>query len=151
MDSADGAWLTPRQILGGLRAALRAERQAIADYRAHAAGAQVSETREAFEALADVEAGHAARLEARLTDLGEPPSGSLSLPQAAGTGLAEWLASDLKGEQWAIGEYARLVSWILDDEATVELMTELLVDEIRHAAWLRSALRSAATGPGGAA
>jgi rubrerythrin len=60
--------------------------------------------------------------------------------------LAEWLAHDLRGEQWAIVEYARLVAGIMDDDATAELMSELLQDEIRHARWLKAALRAVEKG-----
>jgi bacterioferritin (cytochrome b1) len=56
--------------------------------------------------------------------------------------LADHLAQDLVGEQWAIVEYARLVAGISNHEETTELMTELLLDEICHARWLKSTLRS---------
>ena len=62
--------------------------------------------------------------------------------QTVGGILADWLAYDLKGEQWAIVEYARLVAGIVDDDETAELMAELLQDEIRHARWLKSTLRA---------
>ncbi len=136
------AQLTSDEILGGLNAALRAERLAVADYGAHARASDQLAIREALEALRDVEREHALRLSLRITALGGSPSSQEATPTRVGDGLAASLASDLEGEQWAIVEYARLVAGIVDDDETVDLMTELLLDEIRHASWLKSTLRS---------
>jgi bacterioferritin (cytochrome b1) len=134
--------LTPDEILDGLNAALRAERLAVADYEAHARASDQPAIREALETLRDVEREHALRLALRITALGGSPASQKASPKQAGDGLAASLASDLEGEQWAIVEYARLVAGIFDDDETVNLMTELLLDEIRHADWLKSTLRS---------
>ena len=133
--------LTPEQVLTGLNEALRAEHQAVADYAAHADACDRLDMREALEALRDVECEHARCLALRIGALGgEPASAPIEL-QSPGDALADWLASDLASEQWAIVEYARLVAGIVDDDETAELMTELLVDEISHAGWLKSAIR----------
>lgn len=134
--------LTAAQILDGLHAAILAEIQAVADYHSHAQVAPEAEMGEALATLSDVEREHALRLAERLTALGgSPPGEQPAAPPVAGT-LADWLAHDLAGEQWAIVEYARLVAGILDDDETAELMAELLRDEIRHARWLKSTLRA---------
>jgi bacterioferritin (cytochrome b1) len=134
--------LTAEEILDGLHVAILAEIQAVADYDSHAQAAPEAEMGEALAALADVEREHALRLAERITALGgSPPSGKPRAQPPSGT-LADWLAHDLKGEQWAIVEYARLVAEIVDDDETAELMAELLRDEIRHARWLKSALRT---------
>ena len=75
------------------------------------------------------------------------PTGALPRvePRVAGDSLRDWIKADLEAEQWAIVEYARLVADIVDDDETVELMTELLFDEIRHATWLKTTLRSLRT------
>ena len=133
--------LTADEILHGLNRALLAERQAVADYQAHAQASDRADVREALETLRDVEREHALRRSLRITALGGTPTSQAPQPQPAGDTLASWLARDLEGEQWAIVEYARLVAGIVDDDATAELMAELLLDEIRHAAWLKSTLR----------
>lgn len=134
--------LGPDEILEGLYAALLAEMQAIVDYESHGQAVPDAQMSEALVALADVEREHALRLSQRLVALsGEPPSDQLEAQPLVGT-VAEWLAHDLAGEQWAIVEYARLVAGIMDDDDTAELMAELLRDEIRHARWLKSALRA---------
>jgi bacterioferritin (cytochrome b1) len=88
-----------------------------------------------------VEREHALRLAERIAALGGNLPGAQPEAQPAGATLEEWLAHDLSGEQWAIVEYARLVAGIVDDDETAELMAVLLRDEIRHARWLKSALR----------
>jgi bacterioferritin (cytochrome b1) len=132
--------LSPAEILAGLQAALLAEQQAVADYGAHARSSPSPDIAEALEALRDVEQEHARRLSSRIVALGDSPAQHEVLPQPAGEGLEQWLEHDLRGEQWAIAEYARLIAGILDDQETAELMAELLVDEIRHARWLKATL-----------
>jgi len=134
--------LDANEILDGLMKALQAEHQAVTDYNAHAQACARPDIQDALETLRDVEREHALRLALRIVALGgSPPSETLE-PQSAGDALAEWLAQDLTGEQWAIVEYARLVAGIVDDAETAEMMAELLFDEIRHATWLKSALRN---------
>lgn len=133
--------LSDKEIMASLNVALLAEYRAIADYDAHAQATQQPEIRTALETLRDVEQEHAMRLVSRITALGGTPASPSLAPQPLGDTLASWIASDLQGEQWAIVEYARLVAGILDDDETAHLMSELLADEIRHAAWLRSTLR----------
>jgi bacterioferritin (cytochrome b1) len=128
-----------------LNLALLAELQAIADYDAHAQAAKQPEMRTALETLRDVEQEHAMRLLSRITALGGTPASQIPTPEPLGDSLVSWISRDLQGEQWAIVEYARLVAGILDDEETAQLMGELLADEIRHAAWLRSVLRALQT------
>lgn len=134
--------LSTDEILEGLTKALQAEQQAVADYNAHADACAHLDIQEALETLRDVEREHALRLAVRITALGGSPPSEEAKPQPAGDTLADWLSRDLAGEQWAIVEYARLVAGIVDDGATAELMTELLMDEIRHARWLKSTLRA---------
>ena len=133
--------LTPDEILSGLNQALQAERQAVADYATHARACGRPDIRDALEALCEVEQGHARRLELRIAALsGTPAGGARSDPQTNGT-VVSWLTQDLANEQWAIVDYARLVAGIVDDDETTDLMTELLLDEIRHATWLKTTLR----------
>jgi bacterioferritin (cytochrome b1) len=134
--------LTADEILACLSAALEAEEQAAADYQAHAQATDQTSIREALETLSDVEQEHALRLTLRITALGGRPARPAPEARPAGDSLAGWLAQDLEGEQWAIVEYARLVAGAVDDDETAELMAELLWDEIKHARWLKSTLRS---------
>jgi bacterioferritin (cytochrome b1) len=140
MDKPTPVRLSPDEILAGLRAALLAEQQAVADYGAHAQASQSQEIAEALEALRDVEQEHARRLASRLRALGDAPAQDKVPPEPVGESLVAQLQHDLCGEQWAIVEYAHLVAGILDDEETAEMMTELLADEIRHARWLKAIL-----------
>ncbi len=133
--------ITPVQILEGLHAAYVAEVQAVADYHSHARSASDAEVSEVLAVLGDVERDHAFRLAERIAALGGSPPYDQPAAQPTGGTLAEWLAHDLGGEQWAIVEYARMVAGIVDDDETAELMAELLRDEIRHARWLKLALR----------
>jgi bacterioferritin (cytochrome b1) len=82
------------------------------------------------------------RLQARISALGGTAVDQVPAPRPVGDTLAAWLAQDLQAEQWAIIEYARLVAGIVDDDETAELMAELLLDEIRHAGWLKATLRA---------
>lgn len=134
--------LTRDEILAGLEQALRAERQAVADYHRHAQACDQADIREALETLRDVERQHELRLALRITALGGSPPGQAAKPGPGDEALADQLAHDLHDEQWAIVEYARLVAGIADDDETAELVTELLLDEIRHARWLKSTLRA---------
>jgi bacterioferritin (cytochrome b1) len=133
--------LTPDEVLEGLERAVLAERQAVADYGAHAQAYDQPGVREALLALRDVEREHALRLALRITALGGSPPSQEATPKPVGEGLAWSLAHDLEAEQRAIVEYARLVAGIVDDDDTAGLIAELLIDEIRHAAWLKSTLR----------
>jgi bacterioferritin (cytochrome b1) len=140
MDKQPLIQLSPDEILSSLQTALLAERQAVADYDAHARTAQSRGITEGLEALRDVEQEHARRIATRIRVLGASPAEQAVQPQPAGESLVEWLEHDLCSEQWAIVEYARLVAGILDDEETTEMMAELLVDEMRHARWLKATL-----------
>jgi bacterioferritin (cytochrome b1) len=134
--------LTADEILTGLNAALEAEQQAVADYDAHAEDTDDPDLKGALETLRDVEREHALRLALRIAALEGTPSSKTAKPQPGGQTLEARLTKDLEGEQWAIVEYARLVAGIIEDDETADLMAELLLDEIRHAAWLKSVLRS---------
>jgi bacterioferritin (cytochrome b1) len=140
--------LSADAILAGLNRALVAERQAVVDYDDHAQASGQAGIREALETLRDVEAGHAARLATRITLLGGSPTAEIPVARATGETLENRLIYDLEGEQWAITEYARLVAGIVDDDETAGLVAELLMDEIRHAAWLKATLRAVQAGGG---
>jgi bacterioferritin (cytochrome b1) len=134
--------LAPDEVLEGLARAILTERQAVADYGAHAQAYDQPGIRDALQTLRDVEREHALRLALRMTALGGSPPSQEATPMPVGGGLAASLALDLEAEQSAIIEYARLVAGIFDDDETASLLTELLLDEIRHAGWLKSTLRS---------
>jgi bacterioferritin (cytochrome b1) len=134
--------LTADEIMVGLDKALRAERQAVADYHTHAQACDRPDIRNALETLGDVEREHELRLALRITALGGSPASEEAVSKPLGDTMADWLMQDLQGEQWAIVEYARLVADIVDDDETATLMAELLQDEIRHAGWLKTTLRA---------
>jgi bacterioferritin (cytochrome b1) len=55
-------------------------------------------------------------------------------------GTQAMLKVELKLEQQAIKEYAEAVADIVDDMITVEMLEEQLLDEMRHAKWLKQQL-----------
>lgn len=136
------ATLAPHELLKGLTKALRAEWQAVADYGAHAQACDDAEIREALETLGSIEREHAMSLTKRIEALGGSPSSETVVPGSMSGSIANWLEHDLASEQWAIVEYARIVACTVNDAETVDLMIELLLDEIRHATWLKATLNA---------
>ena len=132
--------LTQAETMEALQRALLAEQQAVIDYHHHAQVSDRPGIREALESLRDVEREHALRLMRRIEALGGQPAPLGPQSPPAGKTLSAQLVRDLRGEQWAIVEYARLVAGIVDDDETATLMAELLLDEIQHAAWLKDTL-----------
>lgn len=132
--------LSQEDVIAGLNAALLAELQAAADYDAHAQASDDLSLRVPLETLRDVEQEHSTRLMARIRALGGKPVQPAIRPQRTADSPAGRLMLDLSSEQWAIVEYARVIAGAWDDEETVEMMTELLLDEMRHARWLKTTL-----------
>lgn len=139
--------MTRRQIIAALNNALNAELGATEMYAAHAAAIQEPGIAQAVRAIRDVEQGHARALAERIRTLGgEPvaPGGTATVAgRAAGAvtaqmGTVDMLRLELAEEQKAIVDYAAAIAHIMDDERTLNLLEEHLLDEIRHSRWIKA-------------
>jgi len=115
-------------------------------YRTHASAISEPEIAEGIRAIIPVEHAHAVALTTRISELGGDPAkpgGSASIKgrelasMSRQQGTLAMLKVELKLEQEAIKEYAVAVADIVDDMITVEMLEEQLLDEMRHAKWLK--------------
>jgi bacterioferritin (cytochrome b1) len=60
---------------------------------------------------------------------------------------ADMLLLELSEEQQAMIDYVASIAQIMDDYDTLDLLEEHLVDEMRHARWLKSQIRAAQARP----
>jgi bacterioferritin (cytochrome b1) len=137
--------MTQKEIIRTLQKALQAEISAIEMYTTHCKIIQDSGIVQAVQSIRDVEKGHAKALAKRIRALNEEPvsqseaatiaSRSISNTQAK---TIDMLRLELAEEQNAIVDYANAIARILEDETTLDLLEENLLDEIRHARWLKS-------------
>jgi bacterioferritin (cytochrome b1) len=139
--------MTHEEIIAALNNALNAELGAVEMYSAHARAIQEPGIAQAVRAIRDVEQGHARALTERVRALGgEPvsPGGAATVAgRAAGAataqmGTADMLRLELAEEQKAITDYAEAIAHIMDDERTLDLLEEHLLDEIRHSRWMKA-------------
>ncbi len=125
---------------------LESEFMALECYRTHAAAISEPEIAEGVTAIIPVEHAHAVSLTTRISELGGNPTrpgGPASIrgrelaARSQQQGTLAMLKVELELEQGAIKEYAAAVADIVDDEITVEMLEEQLLDEMRHAKWLK--------------
>jgi bacterioferritin (cytochrome b1) len=132
-----------------LNSLLEAEMSALESYWVHA-GAITDETiAKGIRAIIPAEEAHARNLSERIRELGGSPASERGIagrrdgetnPQGGKEGLRSMLRFELSQEQDAIREYAREVAEIEDDIITLEMLEEQLLDEMRHAKWLKTTL-----------
>ena len=139
--------MTREEIIAALNNALSAEFSAVEMYTAHVCAIRESGIASAVRAIRDVEQGHARALAERIRVLGgvpvEPGGAPAVAGRAAGVGTAQMgtaamLRLELAEEQQAIVDYATAISNIMDDETTLDLLEEHLLDEMRHARWMKA-------------
>jgi bacterioferritin (cytochrome b1) len=115
-------------------------------YRAHASAISESEIAECIRSIIPVEHAHAVSLTTRISELGGNPARPGGPASVQGRELAAaskqqgtqaMLKVELELEQQAIKEYAEAVADIVDDMITVDMLEEQLLDEMRHAKWLK--------------
>jgi bacterioferritin (cytochrome b1) len=118
-------------------------------YRTHAAEISESEIAEGVKSIIPVEHAHAVSLTTRISELGGNPAKPGGQASVRGRDLAAasrrqgtqaMLRLELDLEQEAIKEYAAAVADIEDDAITVDMLEEQLLDEMRHAKWLKQQL-----------
>jgi bacterioferritin (cytochrome b1) len=135
------------QIIEALNHDLRAELSAVEIYAAHAQAIPEEAIAQGVRAIMAVEQRHARDLVDRIKVLGgvpaEPEGIETVAGRAAGAASAqvstvEMLRLELSEEQQAIKDYATQIAEIMDDEETLDLLEEHLVDEIQHSRWLKA-------------
>ena len=132
------------QIIEALKDNLRAELSAVAMYSAHAKAITEDAIAQGVRAIAMVEQRHARDLASRIKALGgtpiEPGGVETVAGRAAGTQVStlDMLRLDLAEEQQAIKSYAVEIAEIMDDEETLDMLQENLIDEIQHSRWMKA-------------
>jgi bacterioferritin (cytochrome b1) len=131
------------KVLNGL---LESELAAVEYYRIHAEAISEEEIADGVRGILPAEQGHAVNLAKRIRELGgvvvEPGGPATKRGQEMGKkskeqGTLGMLRLQLQEEQQAIIDYARQVAEIEDDMVTLEMLEEQLLDEMRHAKWLK--------------
>jgi bacterioferritin (cytochrome b1) len=135
------------QVIEALNDDLRAELSAVELYAAHAEAISQDAIAQSVRAIMAVEARHARDLAARIKALGGTPAEPGGVETVAGRAVgaasaqastADMLRLELAEEQQAIRDYATQIAEIMDDEETVDMLEEHLVDEMQHARWLKA-------------
>jgi bacterioferritin (cytochrome b1) len=135
------------QIIEALDENLRAELSAVEMYAAHAKVIPEDIVAQGVRAIMAVEQRHARDLAARIKALGGTPTGpggaETVVGRSAGAATAqastvEMLRLELAEEQQAIKDYAAEIAEIMEDEETLDMLEEHLVDEIQHSRWLKA-------------
>jgi bacterioferritin (cytochrome b1) len=136
---------------------LEAEWMALEAYRIHAGAIAEKEIADGIKAIIPAESSHALNLSARIRDLGGVPMPSEGPAKQRGREMGEeskkkgtlgMLKQELEQEQNAIKDYATPVAEIVDDLVTLEMLEEQLLDEMRHAKWLKQRILELESGQG---
>jgi bacterioferritin (cytochrome b1) len=143
--------LTKEQIIEALNHDLIAELSAVEMYGAHAEAIAEDAIVQGVRAILSVEEGHAHELTKRIKELGGKPAQPGGAATVAGravgaasgqAGTIEMLKLELGEEQQAIKDYSAQIAEIVDDDETGTLLEEHLHDEIEHARWLKTQIRT---------
>lgn len=135
------------QVIEALNHDLRAELSAVEMYAAHAEAIPQDAIAQGVRAIMAVEGRHARDLTARIKALGgtpaQPGGAETIVGRAVGAtsaqdSTADMLRLELAEEQQAIRDYATQIAEIMDDEETLDLLEEHLVDEMQHARWFKA-------------
>ena len=138
--------MSAQAIIDTLNSLLEAELIALEYYRIHAAAIAEKDIAEGVAAILPAEQSHAVNLAERIRKLGgvpvDPSEGAVERGREMGEktkkqGTLGMLRFELEQEQEAIKAYAGPVADIVDDMTTLEILEEQLLDEMRHAKWLK--------------
>jgi bacterioferritin (cytochrome b1) len=128
---------------------LEAEIMSLEYYRIHAEAIPDEDIAQGIRAILTAEESHAKNLEQRIRDLGGGLPSGLDAALRRGAqmgqeskekGAGGMLRLELSQEQQAIQDYAHGVAEVDDDMVTLEMLEEQLLDEMRHAKWLKKRL-----------
>jgi bacterioferritin (cytochrome b1) len=143
--------LSKEQIIEALNHDLIAELSAVEMYGTHAEAIAEDAIVQGVRAILSVEEGHAHELTRRIKELGGKPAQPGGAATVAGravgaasgqAGTVEMLKLELGEEQQAIKDYSAQIAEIVDDDETGTLLEEHLHDEIEHARWLKTQIRT---------
>ncbi len=138
--------MNPEKMIDLLNHLLEMELMAVEYYRIHAIFIKEPEIAQGVASILPAEHAHAVTLTTRIAELGGipiKPGGPASLKgrelgeASKNQGTLQMLKLELAQEQHAITSYASPIAGILDDIETLELLEEQLLDEMRHAKWLK--------------
>lgn len=130
-------------ILNGL---LETELMALEYYRIHAEAIPEKDIAEGVKGILPAEENHAITLAKRIRELGGVPvepggpattRGREMGEESKGQGTLRMLRLEMQQEQQAIKDCCIPVADIVDDMITLEMIEEQLLDEMRHAKWLK--------------
>jgi bacterioferritin (cytochrome b1) len=135
-----------QEIIRVLQQLLEAEIAALEYYRIHAEAIEDAEIAEGVRAIIPAEHSHAVKLAARIRELKGAPDpvseaavrrGRKMGDESRQGGTLGMLRFELEQEQQAIKDYALPIAEIEDDLETLDILEEQLLDEMRHAKWLK--------------
>ena len=132
MNTRDHA--TDDDLVGRLRDARRREKEMTLFYRALAAAAEDAGRAEDAERLNELHADeqhHLSRLTARLLELGEAPE-SLRGMERPEVDLGQWEDAARRREAGEIDYYRTWIDAGIDDDATKDVVAEILESEVHH-------------------
>jgi bacterioferritin (cytochrome b1) len=138
--------MNTQAIIHILNRLLESEFMALEYYRIHGDAISESEIAEGVKAIIPAESSHALNLSARIRELGGVAGESAEAAARRGREMGEeskkkgtlgMLRLEMEQEQNAIKDYAITVADIEDDLETLEMLEEQLLDEMRHAKWLK--------------
>jgi bacterioferritin (cytochrome b1) len=142
------------QVIEALNHDLRAEVSAVELYTAHAEAISQDAIAQGVRAIMAVETRHAHDLVDRIKALGGTPTERGGVETVAGRAVgaasaqastADMLHLELAEEQQAIRDYASQIAEIMNDEETLDMLEEHLVDEMEHARWLKAQIVALST------
>jgi bacterioferritin (cytochrome b1) len=138
--------MTAATVVDLLNELLEDELTAVEYYRIHAEAIPDQEIAQGVNAILPVEQGHAVGLTTRIAELGGEPvrlggpaseRGRRMGEESRDKGLLAMLRLELAQEKAAIKAYAAAVAEVDTDMVTLEMLEEQLLDEMRHARWLK--------------
>ncbi len=138
--------MNTQETIDVLNRLLESELMALEYYRIHGEAIAEEDIADGVRSIFPAEYNHAVTLTGRIRDLGGVPAvagGDASLrgrqmgEQSRPQGTLQMLRMELEQEQQAIKDYAQPLADITDDIVTLEILEEQLLDEMRHAMWLK--------------
>ncbi len=141
--------MNSEMVIQTLNRLLESELMALEYYRIHASAIPETHIVQGVREILPAEHAHAVALTTRIGELGGAPlrpggeasrKGREMGESSRAQGTVAMLALELEQEQQAIRAYADAVAGVDRDMSTLEVLEEQLLDEMRHAKWLKQTL-----------